>query len=160
MNGHRLAAAVAVVVVVAGATSACAGGTTTVAAPSVVGPSTGAITVLIDTRAVPAIRCAIRPFLRGNSVGIRFGGGVPDKIAMEVKEGHYVDVVILPSGPALNRVRNELATPPAHLAVASRTSYWVGAVTNKGLAFARFLTGPQGRAVLSSHSCARTVAPS
>jgi hypothetical protein len=133
--------------------AACAD-TGTVKAHDIVGPGDGAFTVLIDTRAAPAIRCATERYLRGAKSGIAIGAGEPDHIVTTIKHGLTGDVVILPAGPALDRVRNELATPPLSVLTMSTTTYWAGAVTDRGLRYVHYLAGRYGRAVLESPPCA------
>jgi hypothetical protein len=133
--------------------TACAD-TGTIRASEVVGPGGGAFTVLIDTPAVPAIRCATERYLRGAKSGIAIGAGAPDHIVRTIKYGLPGDVVILPAGPALDRVRNELATPPLSVVTISTTTFWAGAVTDRGLRYIHYLAGRYGRAVLESAPCA------
>jgi len=156
-RGHRRAAAVAAVVGAVASLSACADHGT-VLTQDTVGDSSVAINVLIDTPAVPPVRCVMRVYVRGEARGIKFGGASAEEIATTVKDGQRVDLVILPAGSALDRIRDELAAPAAPLAAVSRNTYWVGAVTNKGLAFARFLTGRQGHLAFASHACISTAA--
>jgi hypothetical protein len=149
----RAAVAACLFAVAAPATAGCSA---TLPASHVVGPSVGDITVLADSRVVPALQCAMAQYARGQERGIKFGAGQPDAIASAVKDGEPTDVAILPTGAALDRVRDELATPPARIfAPPTATTFWVAAVTDKGLRFARFLSGRQGRSLLRSPECTR-----
>ena len=120
---------------------------------TVVGQKSGAIAVLIDAPAVPAVRCAMDSYLGQTGRGIKYGAGAPDQIATTVKDGLPTDAVILPPGPALDRIRDELASPPLPFLSTSSTTFWVAPVTDRGLSFARFLAGRRGSAALNSPAC-------
>jgi hypothetical protein len=124
-----------------------------------VGERTGAIAVLIDASALTPVRCAMGSFLTSKRRGVKYGAGAPDQIATSVKNGLPTDAVVLPPGPALDRIRDELASPPLPLPAVSSgsTTFWVAAVTDRGLGFANFLAGRKGQAVLKSPPCARTL---
>jgi hypothetical protein len=143
--------AVALLAAAAAATTACSA---TVPAPHVVGPNVGDVIVLADSPALPAVRCAADRYVLGRPRGVKLGAGTPGAIAAAVKNGEPTDLVILPAGAALDRVRDELATPPMQVHIQpGGTTRWVGAVTDKGLRFARFLSSRHGRSLLSSNQC-------
>jgi hypothetical protein len=122
-----------------------------------VGEKAGAIAVLIDSPALTPIRCAMGSYLDANRRGVKYAAGTPDQIAETVKNGLPTDVVVMPLGPALDRIRDELARPPLPVLATGSTTFWVAGVTDKGLAFADFLTGRKGRAALQSPPCIPTL---
>jgi hypothetical protein len=149
---RRPALAAALLTAAASATTACSA---MVPATHVLGPSVGDVTVLADPPAVPAVRCAMRRYVVGKARGIKLGTATPGAIAAAVKNGEPTDLVIIPAGAALDRVRDELATPPTQIHIQpGGTTWWVAAVTDKGLGLARFLSSRQGRSLLSSSQCA------
>jgi len=133
-------------------------GASTVRAQEVVGNRAGAVALLVDSGAARSVQCTLRPFVRGKPRGIRFGGGSSDEITTTVKDGEPADVVVMPAGPALDRILDELARPPTSLTLTPGHVYWVGAVDDRGLALADFLSGPAGRKVLRSPACRPIVA--
>ena len=151
---RRVAAVASLAVCVLGLVAAC-GTSETVAAKTVLGQRTGSAVVLLDTSAAAALRCAMAAYVRAQpSGGIRLGIAAADQIANAVKDGEFVDVVVLPPGPALDRLRDELVIPPVQIMPSTSSTLWVGAVTDRGLRFTRFLTGRAGRAALRSQACA------
>jgi hypothetical protein len=146
---RALAALVPVVALLTGC-----GDAGTLHAKTLVGEKTGAIAILIDTPVAPAIRCTMDVYLKGRRRGIKYGAGGPDQIATAVKRGEPTDVVIMPPGPALDRIRDELASPPQPFLVTTAATFWVAPVTDRGLGFARFLTSRKGKALLTSAPCA------
>jgi predicted small lipoprotein YifL len=117
------------------------------------GDKTGAVTVLIDSAALTPVRCAMGSFLDPKWPGIKYAAGSPDQIVTTVKSGLWTDAVVLRAGPALDRLRGELAGPPLPLLATGPTTFSVAAVTDKGLALASSLASRKGRAVLESAPC-------
>ena len=154
MTPRRRAALAAALLTLAGSTAACSA---TVSASQVFRGTAGDVVVLADPPAVPALRCTIGRYAVEQPRGVRLGTATPEAIAAAVKDGEPADLVILPAGAALDRVRDELATPPARIAMApAGATQWVAAVTDKGLGLARFLAGHQARSLLSSSHCTAT----
>jgi hypothetical protein len=120
----------------------------TVRPDAVTGRGGAVQTVLVDQPALGAVRAAAGPFLRGRSGRLNTGGGSAADIATTVKYGQRIDLVVLPAGPALERVREELLLPPAPIGRLAGTEYWAGAVTVRGLAFWKVLTSPRGAKLL------------
>lgn len=132
-------------------TAACSA---TVPASQILGRNVGDIIVLADPPVVPGVRCAMAGYVLGKPRGIKFGTAAPAAIAAAVKEGEPADLVILPTGSALDRVRDELATPPTRIVTPHPgTTWWAAAVTDKGLRLVRFLSSRQGRSLLESTRC-------
>jgi hypothetical protein len=103
---------------------------------------------------VPAVRCALTRYVLQRARGIKLGAGTPTGIAAAVKDGEPTDVVILPAGAALKRVSDELTTSPTPIVTRpGQTTWWVAAVTDKGVRLAGFLSGSQGRSLLGSSEC-------
>ena len=105
-------------------------------------------TILVDQGALRAVRAVIRPFLNGKPGRVSSGGGSAADIATTVKYGQRIDLVVLPPGPALDRVRDELLVPPAPIGRLGGTEYWAAAVTARGLPFFTFLTSRNGAKAL------------
>jgi hypothetical protein len=110
--------------------------------------------ILADSTVLPAVRAAIPAYFgdrpRGSISRFATGGGSPADIATTVKHGFRVDAVVLPAGPSLDRVRDELVTAPVQIGELGTTAYWGAAVTVGALPFVRYLAG-QGRHVLRAH---------
>jgi hypothetical protein len=117
----------------------------------VTGRGGSAQTVLVDQGALGAVRAAVGPFLNGKSGRVRSGGGSAADIATTVKYGQRIDLVVLPAGPALQRVRDELIAPPEPIGRLAGTQYWAAPVTSLGLPFFTFLTSRNGAKVLRAH---------
>jgi hypothetical protein len=96
-------------------------------------------------------------YLDSKRRGIKYGAGAPEQIATTVKTGLPTDAVILPPGPALDRIREELASPPLPFLPTPTTTFWVAPVTDRGLSFARFLAGRRGSTALNTAPCAEQV---
>jgi ABC-type molybdate transport system substrate-binding protein len=119
-----------------------------VATTQTVGPGSRQIQVLVEQGAEAALRGDIRQYVTSRKVAVSWGGGTAEAIATTVKHGYRIDVVVLPSGPALERVDDELLAPPAKLGTLRSTTYWACAVDQSGLSFVRFLTGRTGKGAL------------
>jgi ABC-type molybdate transport system substrate-binding protein len=109
------------------------------------------IQVLVEQAALGAIGSDIRQFVKTRPARVSWGGGSADAIATTVKHGYRVSVVVLPSGPALDRVRDELVAPPTRLGTLASATYWACPVDQFGLSFLRFLTGRTSKRVLRAH---------
>jgi hypothetical protein len=153
---NRLRRAALAVAVPAVALLAACGTPGPLEAKDAVGDKTGAITVLIDSAALTPVRCAMGSFLDPKWPGIKYAAGSPDQIVATVKSGLWIDAVVLRAGPALDRVRDELASPPRPVLGTRSTTFWVAAVTDKGLALASSLASRKGQAVLESTPCKGT----
>jgi ABC-type molybdate transport system substrate-binding protein len=108
------------------------------------------IQVLVEQAALGALGADIHQFLSTRDARISWGGGTADAIVATVKDGYRVSVVVLPSGPALERVRDELVAPPTRLGRLGSATYWACPVDQYGLSFVRFLTGRTSQRVLRS----------
>ena len=114
--------------------------------------TTGRSTIVLmvaPTRA--AVLAGVDAFVKGRGSRIVSAVGTPAEVATSVKDGAVVDAVVLPSGPDLDRVRNELVAAPLPLGTVAGTPYWAAPVTYRGLVFAQFLQTPQGRSLLHAH---------
>ena len=109
------------------------------------------IDVLVDQAALAAVGTDVERFLATRPGRITWGGGTADDIATTIEHGYRISVVVLPSGPALERVRDELVAPPVRLGTRGSTTYWACAVDQFGLPFVRFLTGRGSRQLLREH---------
>ena len=109
------------------------------------------IQVLVDQSVLGALGADIREFVSTRQARVRWGGGTADAIATTVKHGYRISVVVLPSGPALERIRDELLAPPTRLGTVGSTTYWACPVDQYGLSFLRFLPGRASQRVLRSH---------
>jgi hypothetical protein len=121
---------------------------------TLVGTSKGAVLTLTVPSAQQALIAAVPATLPGKptaeKVGIRYGIGTPDDVAATVKNGRLIDLVVLPAGPALDRVSDELLQAPTLLGVLGSTRYYAGAVTARALPLVKYWEGPRGRAKLRS----------
>ena len=108
------------------------------------------IQVLVEQGAMGALGRDIRQFVTTRSARVRWGGGTAEAIATSVKHGYRISVVVLPSGPALDRIRDELLAPPTRLGRLGSATYWACPVDQYGLSFVRFLTGRASQRVLRS----------
>ncbi len=115
---------------------------------TLVGNPSGAVLTLLDSRVSRAVTAALPTSVRGRPVGIRYGTGTPDDMAATVKNGRTIDLVVLPAGPALDRVTDELVRAPVLLGSLGSTRWYGGAVTAKGLPILTYWEGPQGRVKL------------
>lgn len=118
---------------------------------TLVGTSKGAVLTLM----VPSVRRAVVAAVPGalpgkpaEKIGVRYGTGTADDIAATVKNGRLIDLVVLPAGPALDRVSDELLQPPSLLGTLGSTRYYAGAVTARALPLLKYWEGRQGRAKL------------
>jgi hypothetical protein len=141
--------AVTVAVIGALLLSAC-GEAQPVATTQTVGPGRSEVRVLVEQAALAALRADIDRFAAVRPVRISSGGGTADAIAATVKQGYRISVVVLPSGPALDRVRDELLAPPTRLGDLGAQTYWLCTVDRYGVPLARFLGGRTSRRVLQS----------
>jgi hypothetical protein len=112
------------------------------------GTGTRLVRVLVEPPALSAVRSDIRLFVGRRAALISSGAGTADAIAATVKHGYRIDVVVLRSGPALDRVRDELLAPPVRLGRLGSTTYWACAISRYGQPFVQFLTGPASRQLL------------
>jgi len=119
---------------------------------TLVGTSQGAVLTLMVPSIRPAVVAAVPGALPGKpaarKVGVRYGTGTADDIAATVKNGRPIDLVVLPAGPALDRVSDELLQPPSLLGTLGSTRYYAGAVTARALPLLKYWEGLQGRAKL------------
>ena len=115
------------------------------------GPGPGQVLVLVEQGAVGALGSDIQQFVATRPVRVRWGAGTADEIATTVKQGYRFSVVVLPTGPALDRIRDELLAPPTRLGRLGSTTYWACPVDRYGLPFLRFLTGRTSTRVLRAH---------
>ena len=107
--------------------------------------------MLVEQAALAAVGDDIRQFVATRRGRINWGGGTAEDIATTIKHGYRVSVVVLPSGPALDRVRDELLEPPAKIGALGPDTYWACAVDQFGRPFVRFLATRAGRLVLQAH---------
>ncbi len=114
------------------------------------GPGKFEVRVLVDDQALGALRSDIDRFVATRPVLISWGGGTADDIAATVKQGYRISVVVLPSGPALDRVRDELLAPPTRLGTLGSQTYWACPVDRYGLPLVRYLSGRTSQQVLQS----------
>ena len=122
-----------------------------VAATTTAGTGGRAIGVLVAQAALAAVGDDIRQFVTTRPGRISWGGGTAEDIATTIKHGYRVSVVVLPSGPALDRVRDELLEPPTKIGALGPDTYWACAVDEFGRPFVRFLTSRAGQRVLRAH---------
>jgi ABC-type molybdate transport system substrate-binding protein len=120
-----------------------------------VGRSGTATIVLSDAALRDAVAAAATSFSVPGRARIVWSVGTPDAVAGAVKDGQPVDVVLLPDGAALDRVRDELVEPPVPLGTHAGTAYSAAAVTGRGVAFLRFLVAGGGAARLRQHGVVR-----
>ncbi len=115
------------------------------------GSQDSGLQVLVEQRAVDALATDIGQFVAQRPMAtVSWGGGTAEAIATTVKQGYRNSVVVLPSGPALDRIRDELLDPPARLGQLRDVTYWVCTVDKTGRPFARYLTGRRSLRVLKS----------
>ena len=115
------------------------------------GPLDRSLQVLVEQRAVDALATDIGQFVAERPTAtVSWGGGTAEDIATTVKQGYRNSVVVLPSGPALDRIRDELLDPPARLGQLKGVTYWVCTVDKSGRPFARYLTSRRSLRVLRS----------
>ena len=117
-------------------------------------------TVLVDQRTLSAVSATFPPYLSRLPGVVTAGAGSAADIATTVKHGQRMDAVVLPAGPALDRVRGELFLPPSPIGRLGGTEYWAGAVTAGGLPFVTFLTAGRGATVLQAHGFTKPPVPS
>jgi ABC-type molybdate transport system substrate-binding protein len=118
------------------------------------GPDGRHIQVLVEQPALDALGADIRQFVATRSVPVSWGGGTADAITATVKQGYRISVVVLPSGPALDRIRDELVAPPTRLGTLGPATYWACPVDQFGLPLVRFLTGRTSKRVLRAQGFA------
>ena len=109
------------------------------------GTQHGVVLTLMVPSVQHAVTAAIPGALQGKKVGIRYGTGSPDDITATVKNGRLIDLVVLPAGPALERISDELLRTPSLLGTLGSTRYYAGAVTAKALPIVTYWEGPQGK---------------
>jgi len=112
------------------------------------GPDSRQIQVLVDRGAELALRRDIEAYATTRRVGVSWGSGTADAIVTTVKHGYRIDVVVLRSGAALDRVGDELLAPPEKLGTFRSDTYWACAVDEYGLSFVRFLVGRTSKGML------------
>jgi hypothetical protein len=122
-----------------------------VATTETAGPGPDQVRVLVEQGAVGALGSDIQQFVATRPVRVRWGAGTADEIATTVKQGYRFSVVVLPTGPALDRIRDELLAPPTRLGRLGSTTYWACPVDRYGLPFLRFLTSRTSTRVLRAH---------
>jgi hypothetical protein len=117
--------------------------------------SHGRATIInVDAGAQEQLLGTIKAYVAAKNTRIVSASGTPDAVATAVKHGAVIDVVILPEGPALRRVSDELVLPPERLGTLDGTVYYVGTVTSRGLLWTKFLRTAQGRAILANQGFA------
>jgi hypothetical protein len=121
-----------------------------VATTQTVGAGRSEVRVLVEHAALAGLRADIDRFVTTRPLLISSGGGTADAIAATVKQGYRISVVVLPSGPALDRVRDELLAPPTRLGTLGAQTYWLCTVDRYGAPLARFLAGRTSQRVLRS----------
>jgi hypothetical protein len=114
------------------------------------GPGKFEVRVLVDDGALGALRTDIDRFVVTRPVLVSWAGGTADDIAATVEQGYRISVVVLPSGPALDRIRDELLAPPTRLGTLGSQTYWACPVDRYGLPLVRFLGGRVSQQVLRS----------
>jgi hypothetical protein len=114
------------------------------------------IEVLVEQGALGALGEDIRQFVARRPAQVSWGGGTADAIATTVKHGYRISVVVLPSGPALDRIRDELLAPPTRLGRLGSATYWACPVDQYGSSFMRFLTGRASLRVLRAQGFVRS----
>ena len=112
------------------------------------GPGRFEVRVLVERPALTALQSDIDGYVATRPVLVSWGGGTADDIAATVKQGYRISVVVLPSGPALDRIRDELVAPPTRLGTLGSQTYWAGSVDQYGLSLVRFLAGRTSQRVL------------
>ncbi|MGZ4651099.1 MAG: hypothetical protein ACXV3A_11260 [Kineosporiaceae bacterium] len=120
-------------------------------ATTVVGGSGREVSVLVDEHVTSALAATFTPFLDSRPVRVAWAAGPADNLAETVKAGYRFDVVVLPSGPALDRVRDELAGRPVSIGALDGTRYWAAPITARGVPFVAFVAGRSGARVLRAH---------
>jgi hypothetical protein len=116
--------------------------------------------VLVEQAALGALGADIHQYLATRRARISWGGGTADEIAATVKHGYPIRVVVLPSGPALERVRDELIAPPTRLGTLGSQTYWACPVDRFGLSLVRFLGSRTSQRVLKSQGFDVSPSPS
>jgi hypothetical protein len=109
------------------------------------------IQVLVEQAALGALGADIRTFVATRPARISWGGGTADAISTTVKNGYRISVVVLPSGPALDRIRDELVAPPTRVGTLGPDTYWACPVDQFGSSLVRFLTSRTSKRVLRAH---------
>jgi hypothetical protein len=149
---RRAAVALAVALAVGGTPALAACGRQADVKPVTrVGRAAPTTTVLVDPVAEQALAANFKKYARGRKPGFRYGAGSADDIASTVKHGRPIDMVVLPEGPALDRVEDELLEPATLLGTIGATRYYVGAVTSRALPFTAWVLSPNGRATLRAN---------
>jgi ABC-type molybdate transport system substrate-binding protein len=115
------------------------------------GVGRGGLIVLMDGPTRGAVLSELTEYVKEKGPRVVSAAGSPTAIATGVKQGRVVDVVVLPAGQALDRVRDELVAPPSVIGRLGSTPYWVAPVTGRGLPFVQFLRTARGTALLRSH---------
>jgi hypothetical protein len=146
----RRIGAVALALVVAVLSAACSG-QQPVPVTATAGTKGRVIEVLVEQPALAAVRSDIDLFVSRRATRVSSGGGTADAIATTVKHGYRIDAVVLPSGPALDRVADELLEPPMRLGTLRSTTYWACDIDRFGRPFAHFLATPASERVLHAH---------
>jgi len=131
-------------------TAACSGGTG-LSRQITTGKAGGVTILLTDDAPRAAVASEIAAFAQEKRSRVVSSDGSPTAVATAVKDGKPVDVVVLPAGPALERVRDELVEPPVALGTLASTPYWAAAVTDRGLDFVKFLRTAPATALLRVH---------
>jgi hypothetical protein len=108
------------------------------------------VQVLVEQSAAAALGADLRQYVGTRTARVSWGGGTPDAIATTVKQGYRISVVVLPPGPALDRIRDELLEPPTRLGTLGSTTYWACLVDEFGRSLMRFLTGRTSKRVLKA----------
>ncbi len=149
---RRRAGALAVALAI-GATPALAGcGSEVNLRPTtLIGRSASATTVLVAAGAENAVAGALTRYAGTRESGFLYGTGSPDDIATTVKNGRLIDMVVLPAGPGLDRVEDELLKPASRFGRVGSTTYYLGAVTSKALAFITWLSSRPGQVALRAN---------
>lgn len=116
-----------------------------------VGSSGRTVVVVVDKALKPAFAAEIAAYTRAKKKKIAWSTSTPEGVADGVKNGGPIDVVVLPQGPSLERVTNELLVPPRTLGQVGSVTYSAAAVTYIGLPFVEYLTSGEGGSGLRAH---------
>lgn len=127
--------------------------------PTLTGSGNASLRLAVDRLVRAPILETTREFQAVRRTRFYVSTGTPEQAAMAVKDGMVVDVVILPKGAALNRVRDELVTPPVAFGVRDGVTYEAAAVTSTGLLYVRYLQTAGGEAVLGAAGFTDLVMP-
>jgi hypothetical protein len=142
----RLRRAAPAAVLAAAAALGLAGcGDTHIKADTPYGNKNHAFVTLIDTPVVKVFKKSLPPNVGAYKTGLYYGTGTPEDLVSTVKNGWRIDLVVLPAGADLQRLKNELVQPPVPLGKVGSEQYYVAPVTRQGWALARYFLTPKGK---------------